>query len=57
MYPNMNVDNAASFAGKAATQKTKAVLGAAKFGGDQTDLDYDPMPYGAKRYYPPPYGC
>ncbi|KAK5786690.1 hypothetical protein PVK06_041330 [Gossypium arboreum] len=38
--------------GKAATQKTKAELGAAKFGGGQTDQDYPP------RYcLPPPYSC
>ncbi|TYI58074.1 hypothetical protein E1A91_D11G327700v1 [Gossypium mustelinum] len=42
--------------GKAATQKTKAELGAAKFGGAQTDQDY-PIHYGPKRCYPPPYGC
>ncbi|MBA0634631.1 hypothetical protein Godav_026079, partial [Gossypium davidsonii] len=38
--------NNLSFAGKAATQKTKAELGAAKFGGGQTDQvvipSYDP---------------
>ncbi|KAH1083859.1 hypothetical protein J1N35_023620 [Gossypium stocksii] len=38
--------------GKAATQKTKAELGAAKFGGGQTDQDYPPI-----YCLPPPYGC
>lgn len=46
MYPYMNVENAANFAGKAATEKTKAELGAAKFGGDQTEpISYETTPY------------